>query len=129
MPTPDLMPAHLRNVLTDRLEGLLTDPELSTEVVYRRPRSTSYSATTGLQTRDISSWTFNAVAADVSARVASRSGGRIRVGDRRFQFMRSELPLEPTVGDEVRERGTVYKVVDWRSDPQAVNWLVTGRKT
>ena len=128
-PTPDVMPAALRNTLTDRLEGLLTDVDLSTEIAYRRPRSTSYSPTTGLQTRDVSEWTFDAVAQDVSARLVSHSGGRLRMGDRRFQFVRSELPLEPTAGDEVREGGTVYKIVDWSSDPQALTWAVTGRKT
>lgn len=128
-PAPDLLPAALRNTLADRLEGLLTETELSTEIVYRRPRSTSYSATTGKQTRAVAEWTFDAVAQDVSAKLASHSGGRFRTGDRRFQFIRAELPMEPTAGDEVRERGTVYKVVAWSSDPQAMTWVVTGRKT
>ena len=128
-PTPDLMPAHLKNTLTTRLQGLLTDPDLSVEIVYRRPRQSTYSPTTGLQARHVSEWTFDAVAADVSVKLVNRSGGRLKIGDRRFVFMRSELLLEPTSGDEIKEGSNVFKVVSWKSDPQAMTWVVTGRKT
>lgn len=127
-PRPDLFPRDVAEEIKGRVGDLLTDEQVTVEVQYRRPGSPDYDETTGKASRNTGKWTFRAVRSRVTEREALASGGHVQAGDWKYLFLKSELPLEPTDGDEVREGGRVVKLTRWEDDAQGLQWMVSGRE-
>lgn len=123
-PAPDFLGEALAATITENVTALLTDPELTVEIEYRRAGKATYDATAGTETRSTGKWTFRAVQEQVKQTV--KSGGRI--GDQQFLFLKEEMPIDPRKGDEIRIGGDVWFVTSWDSDLQKLMWLVTGRR-
>ncbi len=123
-PAPDFLGDDVAAVIEESVTALLTDPELSVEIEYRRAGKTTYSTSTGQQSRTSGRWTFQAVQEEVK----QTSGRSRRVGDQRFLFRKDEMPIDPRKGDEIRVGADVWFVTSWDSDAQKLMWLVTARR-
>jgi len=123
-PLPDFMPADVSTIIRKNVTALLSDPEITVEVEYRRIDSTSYSTATGTQARVVGKSSFSAVMEEVK----QRQGSVARVSDHRFLFLKSLMPDDPRKGDEIRCDKDVWIVISWDSDLEKLMWLVVARR-
>lgn len=124
-PMPDLIPTAVQEAVEDHVEALFGEGQVTVEIEYRRVGTTSYSPTTGKQTRSgTGRWTLLAV--HQVGEVKQTPKGRMREDE--FLFEKSAMPRDPRKGDEIRLGSDVWTIGKWDADAQGLLWLVTARK-
>lgn len=125
-PRSDLLTAFEADMIVDFDDSLVDDAQLQVTVTYRRLRSSSFDAETGVQTpTEDSAADLPAIRGVVSAKRAARTPG-LEIGDRIYLMRPQDLEsggitLPPTRGDQIIEGSDTYRVLEWDRDEEVGN--------
>lgn len=128
-PRIDALTTFEKNELRAATKDLVDDADTRVQVTFERHQSTSVdldTGATGETTTDDA--TVNAMRAIIGIEEVQRSGGRLEVGDRRYLIDQEDLGEAPSIYDSVLEGSTRLQVLQARSDPLDILWLVDARE-
>lgn len=125
-PVAEMLPPDVATAIKDTMAAMIATPALTILIEYRRAQSTTYSPTTGKQTRvGLGRWTVRAV----RQKIDEKAKGKGRVADDIFLIEKGAMPLDPRKGDEIRFGKDVWTVLKWDSDLQEILWQIEARRT
>lgn len=128
-PRVDALTAFEKSELRATTQDVIDDADARVQITFERHQSTSVNLDTGATgetTTDDA--TVNAQRAILGVEDVRRSGGRLEVGDRRYLIDQEDLGEDPSIYDSVLEGSTRLQVLQARSDPLDVFWLVDARE-
>lgn len=126
-PRPDVLPTFQKNNVEATLRQLIEDTDIAVTITYLRLQSQTMDVEAGLPTRTEDSDSLSALFHDVTVDEVERSGGKLQMGDRIYQFMVDDITLVPTTSDRITQGSVTREVVDWEKDTFALSYLITAR--
>ena len=138
LPKIDFLLPEERTLIGEDVTGVTSDPQLAILVTYKNFIDRIFVPATGIQTPNYTNTTLNSAGAALRAirnslptREVVASDGLYQMGDVRYTFARSDLPILPTLPnreDRIVDNGVTYEVVSWDTDPVEKLWRIVARR-
>ena len=126
-PRIDALSAFEKDEILATARDLLDDPQIRTSVTYRAMGAASYNVNTGVQARNDTSTSINAISRLVTAEEVARGGGTLQAGDRMYLVDAADIS-EPNKSDEIDDGDQVWTVRQWKIDALGHFYHITARR-